>query len=155
MTNKFKSTAIGLVLLGATALSSCSTWYPGKGYKLYKRTLIENIQTAIEAQGVSSYEYLRMDDCFYLQIVGKGNQDPAAYQYTFGTILYEVKYTYAYNLSGSLVTISKTDYANYTWKNNTIEILDTDGATEYKNRKEWLEQGYVYGCIGHYDYRNL
>ena len=36
MTFKMKTSAIALVLLGATALSSCSTWYPGKGYKLYK-----------------------------------------------------------------------------------------------------------------------
>lgn len=155
MTFKMKTSAIALVLLGATALSSCSTWYPGKGYKLYKSHLLNNISEKLETLGVDNYLFLRMDSCFYLQIVGKGNQDPAAYKYTFGTILYEVKYTYTYELSGSVLTVSETDYANYKWKSHEIEFIDTDGQTEYKNRKEWLEKGYVYGCIGQYDYRNL
>ena len=147
-------TSAATLLLGATLLTSCSTWTPGKGYSAYKRLLKEEINEVLETAGVEKYDSLLIHSCNYVWIVGKGNVAPTTEQKeTFDSIIYTVKYTLTYTVSNTETKIDDTDF--FIYKKNQISFIETEGEVEYNKRREWVEKGTVYGAIGVFDYRKL
>lgn len=159
MALKIKNVAIPLLLLGVTALSSCSTWRPGEGYKIFKNEINDRIENSITSLGGTDFGNLKIEFCNYLWITGRTkNYDPTYYAYTFKTVFYKIKYSYSYIpfMETNPVTETKYGYSEYLYTLNDMVYYTTEnGETEYEKRHGWISDGKVFGAIGIYDIRDL
>jgi hypothetical protein len=145
--------AAATLLLGATLLTSCSTWTPGTGYSKYKSLLKNEINEVLTTAGADSHELL-IHSCNYIWVVSKGNVEPTDEQKAaFDSIIYKVKYTLTYSVSNVETKVDDIDY--FVYQNKQISFITTEGESEFAKRQDWVEKGTVYGAVGVFDYRKL
>lgn len=174
---KLNKSLIGLVLTGATLLSSCSTWKPGEGYAAYKKQLKETINETLANAGIEDgYETLKMHSCDYLWVTGKGYKKPVVdeadpdlkeqkiqelinyYNSFINKVIFKVSYNYTYidNSNTEVSSEIATDYTIYNCKTKElsyVEAIDPDAF--YKDIENALAEVYIWGARGKYDYTKL